>query len=281
MAQPVGTIPVAPSNLLNRHSLSESETQDKDQTFSNVRILVAEDNLVNQEVALGQLYNLGYRAEAVANGRELFKALENAEFDLILMDCQMPDVDGFAAAAEIRRREGTARHTIIIAMTANALDGDHERCLAAGMDDYLSKPVKSDVLRGKLGRWTRPVESGKGSSDHSLLVDVECLTDAASENPEKLKRIVELYVRHTGERLEELKTALKQESASDVYAIAHKCLGSSRTCGMTAIVPALTELQRMGKVGDLNGAPDQFNAAQTAFQKLKPFLEQYLEQLPA
>jgi HPt (histidine-containing phosphotransfer) domain-containing protein len=106
------------------------------------------------------------------------------------------------------------------------------------------------------------------------------LTDTAS-TPEKLKRIIALYLRHTGERLEELKTAVKQESASDVYAIAHKCLGSSRTCGMTAIIPALTELQRMGKAGDLDGAADQFNAAQVAFQKLKPFLELYLEQLPA
>jgi HPt (histidine-containing phosphotransfer) domain-containing protein len=116
------------------------------------------------------------------------------------------------------------------------------------------------------------------TADDSSLVDKVCLKDAAS-TPKKLKHIIELYLLHTEERLEQLKTALKQESASDVYDIAHKCLGSSRTCGMTAIVPALTELQRMGKAGDLNGAADQFSAAQTAFQKLKPFLEIYLEQL--
>jgi HPt (histidine-containing phosphotransfer) domain-containing protein len=117
-------------------------------------------------------------------------------------------------------------------------------------------------------------------TDDSTLVDLMCLTDTAS-SPEKLRRIIELYLRHTGERLEELRTALERESASDVYAIAHKCLGSSRTCGMTAIVPALAELQRMGKAGDLDGAADQFNAARSAFQKLKPFLKLYLEQLPA
>jgi signal transduction histidine kinase/HPt (histidine-containing phosphotransfer) domain-containing protein len=321
MARSVSAEPVAPSRLVTSHSLRESEAQDEDKTFSNVRILVAEDDLVNQSVALGQLYNLGYRAEAVPNGRELLKALEHDHVDIILMDCQMPEIDGFAATAEIRRQEGAARHTTIIAMTANALDGDHEGCLAAGMDDYLSKPVKSEALRVKLEQWVRQggehkpaarldvlheadlrddanelrrtahLLKGSGANpgasqiptvttNHSSPVDVECLTDAAS-TPEKLRRIIELYLRHTGERLEELKTALKQESAGDVYAIAHKCLGSSRTCGMTAIIPALTELQRMGKAGDLDGAADQFNAARTAFQKLKPFLELYLEQLPA
>ena len=123
-------------------------------TISSVRILVADDNLVNQRVAVGQLRNLGYRAELVNNGREVLGALEHADFDIILMDCQMPELDGFATTAEIRRREGTARHTTIIAMTANALDGDHERCVSAGMDDYLSKPIKPEVLRLMLERWT-------------------------------------------------------------------------------------------------------------------------------
>jgi HPt (histidine-containing phosphotransfer) domain-containing protein len=118
------------------------------------------------------------------------------------------------------------------------------------------------------------------TADDSALVDVVCLADAAL-TPQKLRNIIELYLLLTAERLEKLKTALKQKSASDVYDIAHKCLGCSRTCGMTAIVPALAELQRMGKAGDLNGAADQFNAAQAAFQKLQPFLELYIERLAA
>jgi PAS domain S-box-containing protein len=280
----------APARLMTRHSLKESGVRNKDETPSDLRILIAEDNLVNQKVVLGQLANLGYSAMAVSNGRELLEELARAPADTILMDCQMPEMDGFEATAEIRRQEGTTRHTIIVAMTANALAGDREKCLAAGMDAYLAKPVKSKSLKlifetvlahGDLPAVpsTSSVTTRAAAADDPAIVDVLCLADIGS-TPEKLKHIIGLYLRHTAERLDELGRAVKEESANDIYAIAHKCLGSSRSCGMTAIVPALAELQRMGKAGDLNGASHQFQAAEAAFQKLTPFLEHYIEQLP-
>ena len=120
---------------------------------TGVRILVAEDNLVNRRLALAQLKQMGIHADAVSNGREVLQVLERATYNLILMDGQMPELDGYLTTAEIRRREAGDRHTIIIALTADALSGDRERCIAMGMDDYLSKPVKTMMLRDMLRRW--------------------------------------------------------------------------------------------------------------------------------
>jgi PAS domain S-box-containing protein len=120
---------------------------------ASMRILLAEDNEINQRITLRLLQKLGLAADAVVNGREAVEALEKRKYDLVLMDCQMPDMDGFEATALIRSREGASRHQTICALTANAMDGDRERCLAAGMDDYISKPVGLEKLRDALVRW--------------------------------------------------------------------------------------------------------------------------------
>ena len=116
-------------------------------------VLVAEDNPVNQRLALRLLERMGCRAEVAGNGHEVLAALSKRSFDLILMDCQMPGMDGFEATAQVRSREGPSRHTPIIAMTAHAMESDHERCLAAGMDDYISKPIRPDDFVRMLDRW--------------------------------------------------------------------------------------------------------------------------------
>lgn len=115
-------------------------------------ILIAEDNAINQKVIERMVQKLGYRVNLVSNGREAVDALARESYGLIFMDCQMPEMDGFEACREIRKRDGSVR-VPIIAITANAMKGDRERCLAAGMDDYVSKPFKQDDLRNVIQRW--------------------------------------------------------------------------------------------------------------------------------
>ncbi|MEI9975393.1 MAG: response regulator [Ignavibacteriota bacterium] len=128
-----------------------------------IRVLVAEDNVVNQKVAGLMLQRVGLRPDFAVNGREAVDMCSRAPYDLIFMDCQMPQMDGYEAAREIRRRESAGQRAAIVAMTAEAMAGSRENCLAAGMDDYISKPVKPDDLLEKLERWL-PADDQKGNS---------------------------------------------------------------------------------------------------------------------
>jgi CheY-like chemotaxis protein len=153
-------------NLVTRHSVADAQAVT---AVSDVRedegrwrrVLLAEDNIVNQKVAVRMLEKLGCGVDVAANGKEAVAMWAELPYDAVFMDCQMPEMDGYAATGVIRDRE-KASHTPIVAMTANAMEGDKERCLAAGMDDYISKPVTVDALTQVLNRWV-PVRRAEGS----------------------------------------------------------------------------------------------------------------------
>jgi len=140
--------PGVQATLITRHTIAETQSKR-----SRIRVLLAEDNAVNQHVALAMLRKIGYQADAVKNGREVLAALDGASYDLVLMDCQMPEMDGYEATRKIRRLTTAARDIPIIALTANAMEGDRTQCLAAGMNGYIAKPVTAGAIADVLERW--------------------------------------------------------------------------------------------------------------------------------
>jgi two-component system sensor histidine kinase/response regulator len=277
---PAPDVSPLPAKLVTRHTLKESAM------MSRRLILLAEDNVVNQKVALRQLLKLGYRADAVANGREILEALERIPYDLVLMDCQMPEMDGYEATSEIRRREGTAKHTLIVAMTANALAGDRAKCIAAGMDDYVSKPVRPEELGAVLERMFG--DQGKGVQQLGAFrektaapVDMKQLSSAVGDEPQERAEILEVYLDQMVTNLERLETAIELQDAATVDLISHNCAGTSANCGMVAVVDPLREMERMGRENHLDGATVLLADIGREFGRVQSFLEENLKVVAA
>lgn len=248
------------------------------------RILLVEDNTVNQMVAQNMLKKIGYQVDVVANGYEALQSLEIIPYDLILMDCQMPEMDGYEATRAIRARDWNAARLPVIALTAHATDGERDKCLQAGMNDYISKPVEKENLRRIVAQWISKT-NGKNTvgenlqiSDKELLaadeitpvtaipaVDIATLDEITDNDNEMRREIVEIYLEQTVSSLSEMERAISIEDSQRLYELAHKTLGGSAICGMTAIVEPMRKLERMGYEGKINEAAPILAQAQNAF----------------
>ncbi|MFS8084831.1 MAG: response regulator, partial [Acidobacteriota bacterium] len=269
--EPDDTYGATPSNLVTKHTLKERNP------MSHKLILLAEDNIVNQKVATRQLQKLGYRADVVANGREAIEALTRIPYDLVFMDCQMPEMDGYEATAEIRRIEGERKHTPIVAMTAHALEGDRAKCIAAGMDDYITKPVKPEALQLLLDRFLAGAQPdsglGESSPQNSAPVDMERLREAMGDEPEDFSEILNLYLADMVKNLKRLDQAVQSEDREEIESIAHGCAGMSAICGMTAVVKSLLELETAGREGQLGNVPSALAQTKYEFTRIQTYLD--------
>jgi PAS domain S-box-containing protein len=281
----------APSGILTRHIARERVPVF---AGSRVRILLAEDNITNQQVALGILKKLGLHADAVANGEEVLKLLENIPYDLVLMDVQMPVLDGLEATRRIRDPESPVRdHDIpIIAMTAHAMQSDRDRCIAAGMNDYVSKPISPGAVATALERWlgcarddaapptaadapTAPTTADAPPAPLAVeagappVFDRDGMLERLMGDEEMAGMVIGAFLDDVPARIEALRAALAGADAPTAEREAHSIKGASANVGGERLRLVAFEIERAAKSGDLAAVDARTSELQAQFERLR------------
>ncbi|WP_252178214.1 ATP-binding protein [Endozoicomonas sp. 4G] len=258
-------------------------TADANTFNPTIRILLVEDNLVNRKVAVSMLQKIGLnKPDIAADGKEALTMSDHQKYDLILMDCQMPQMSGYEATSLIRKRESI--HNLpripIIAMTANALLGDREKCLASGMDDYLSKPIKANVLKEKLTRWLindpddNDVESDIEpffkvieTEDQDPILDRTTLNTLKDIMEDEFDRLVESYLEDTPSLLEDIQNASKEANLPILIRAAHTLKSSSHNFGATRLAGIALNIEKLSKDNQLSDATQLIPELEEALSK--------------
>ncbi|HZS01884.1 MAG TPA: response regulator [Chloroflexota bacterium] len=232
-------------------------------------VLVVDDTPISRRLALGVLAKLGYAADAVTSGRQALEALTHGAYAAVLMDCQMPEMDGFAATAEVRRLPGAAGRTPIIAVTASAMPGERERCLAAGMNDYIAKPFRVEELAAVLQRWApraRDVEAPVPATDEQTpaggaetpVLDAAAfasLGGSDSGDSATLRReVARLFLEDTPRRLAALQDALAAADPAALASTAHALKGEASLIGAREVAALARELELQARMGQPHGS---------------------------
>jgi len=256
-------------------------------------ILLVEDNLINQQVALGILQIQGYSVTVANNGREALDAHEQGAFDLILMDCHMPEMDGFEATREIRGRERSSigKRVPIIALTANAMAQDREECLNAGMDDHLSKPFTMLTLQDRLDRWMpRAASTQSGAAElaaqatakTAAVLDRQVLDQlSTSLKPERLARAINLYLVESPKLIKKMKQAAAASDAPEIVRSAHSLKSSSATLGARVLSRYCGDIEASARRADAEEACKIFAKIETEYDCVQTALTAESELLAA
>jgi two-component system, sensor histidine kinase and response regulator len=242
-----------------------------------LRLLLAEDNAVNQRLAVSLLEKRGHQVVVVGNGRDAVTAVAEGRFDAVLMDVQMPEMDGFEAAAAIRALDAAAGgHTPIVAMTAHALKGDRERCLAAGMDAYVTKPLRPHELFEAVERLVSPAGSAglapPGPAAEPAFLNVAAILERMDGDTDLLKDLVGLFLSECPQRMAEIRQAITQRDASGLMQAAHTLKGSVGNFGAHEVVEAARHLEIDASEHDWDQAEQDWAMLQKAVGRLEPIL---------
>ena len=279
---------------LESSDLGKQKVATSNRVTSDVRVLLAEDNPTNRLYGKEILANFGWNSDLVSNGIEALEALGKKRYDVILMDGQMPELDGYKATREIRKREADGRlsgHTIIIALTANAIKGDRENCLQTGMDDYLSKPFSPDQLYEVVSRHLRldqgtdrqNAQANSAQADQQLNVlttsapidppiDVELLRDRCCGDATFAESLIDSFAIDGSERLEEILALLTEEDTTSVGRVAHALKGIAGTIAACNVHTYASKVGDAGKAGDLEAVRQQVEGLKFAMQTCLEFI---------
>ncbi|MDW3095058.1 MAG: EAL domain-containing protein [Gammaproteobacteria bacterium] len=279
----ISTVMKGSMNIIN--PLFTEEVDNNDNSIS-AHILVAEDNAANQQVAIGMLERLGCSVIVASNGIDATNLLERNRFDLVFMDCNMPEMDGYQATLKIRTTGGKSAGIPIIAMTANVQEGDRQKCLQAGMDDYLSKPLKLDRIRAKLEQWLPDVDENENTVDGIPVVDVaqpgvtgpideERIEELRDSVASAFDQMVKAYVEDLPILVTSLEDAVNSKDAEQVQHFAHSIKGSSKNFGAVELANVSKEIEDMGRANELQDANTQLIAL---FEEVDRVIE-YLNKL--
>lgn len=274
-----------------RHGMSE-ETLVSKPSLVGLRVLLVEDNLINQKVATRMMERCGCRVTVASNGFEALNVLKETKYDVLLVDCQMPEMNGYELTKRVRAGESLDKHLPIIAMTANVMDGDREKCFGAGMDDYIAKPINQDLLYEVLEKWTNTIKSAASSEvptseeiehmaindrySHSSRFNGEELLKNFDHDNTFVKEIIQKYLSVSSSTIDRLLQAISTRDKVRIAEYAHSLKGSSLTIRAESFAIICEAIEKKARTNDIEGARRYKSMLKDAFEELRGVLSEFL-----